>query len=217
MAIGKWELAGLAALLLLGGGKALSAAELSAADKKLLDRANQERAAYWLRVLTDGSGLNLPTETAMAVARWFGIESGGNALAVSSAGERGLAQITKTSALTEGALTQAEWDAMINPKTTDEEQVRIAWKVIEWCYRRATKYIHGALPTNEIDQIWYAKLYHQRPVDVRDAQLTGEARADAARLEMEWAGDATKLHRLHAANVVAWNSLSPPFPGVATR
>jgi hypothetical protein len=206
-------------LFLLGTKKSQAATEkeASAADAKLLTRANQEKAAKWIDILTDAGGLNLPYSVAAAVARWFGIESGGNPLAVSSQGERGLAQITKTSALTEGALTQKEWDALIDKNTSSAEQARINWKIIEWCYTRASKYLtHGAPPTDPIEQIWYAKLYHQRPVDVRDAELTGEAKADAFRLEMEWAGDA-KLHRLHAANVVAWNALTPPGGPVASK
>jgi hypothetical protein len=217
-----WETLGVVALVALIGGGVASAnvithAQLGPLDLALLKRANTEHAEFWMAILTDPSGLNLPASTAAAVCRWFGIESSGNALTVSKSGERGLAQITHTSAIDEKALTPAEWAAMISPSTTNEEHARIAWKVIEWCYSRATKYIYGPLPTDEIDQIWYAKLYHQRPVDVRDAHLTGEARADSARLEMQWAGDATKLHYLHAANVIAWNSLSPPFPALATR
>lgn len=218
----KESAAALLGLFLLTRGKGAKAmptthAQQASADAKLLSRANQPSALKWVDVLIDPAGLNLPVAVAEAVARWFGIESAGNPLAVSSQGERGLAQITKTSALTEGALTAAEWAAMIDPATTQDEQVRIAWKVIQWCYRRATKYIHGAPPTDEISQLWYAKLYHQRPVDVRDAELTGEAIADAHRLEMEWAGDPGKLHRLHAANVVAWGALSAPSPGLAQR
>src|SRR6185312_1635156 len=117
---------------------------------------------------------------------------------VSSQGERGLAQITKTSALKEGALTQAEWDALGNVETNMQDDARIARKVIAWTYLRATKWIKVP-PIDPIEQIWYAKLYHQSPVDVRDAKMTGDALADAARLEKEWSTDGKKLHYLHAA------------------
>jgi hypothetical protein len=221
----KESAAALLGLFLLSRAKSAKAtprtpAEQVKADSELLKRANQPGALKWVDLLTDPAGLNLPLAVAEAAARWIGIESGGHGAGdpkgVSSQGERGLAQITKTSALNEGALTKAEWDSLADKNTSQDEQARIAWKVMQWCYSRATKYIHGAPPAHDqIAQLWYGKLYHQRPVDVRDAELTGEAAADAHRLEMEWAADPAKLHRLHAANVVAWNSLTAPSPGLA--
>ncbi len=101
---------------------------------------------------------------------------------------------------------------MADVTTSSQEHARIALKVIGWCYVRATKYIKVP-PIDPIEHIWYAKLYHQSPVEVRDAKLTGDALADAARLEKEWASDGKKLHHLHAANVVAWGSLQPPTGG----
>jgi hypothetical protein len=177
------------------------------ADAKLLSRANQSHAEQWIPILV--YDLGTPQAKAEAAARWFGIESAGDPRAVSSMGERGLAQITKTSALTEKALTQAEWDAMADVTTSLQDDARIALKVIAWCYQRATKYLKVP-PIDSIEQLWYAKLYHQSPVEVRDAKLTGDAIADAHRLETEWAKDAKKLHHLHAANVVAWGSVLPP-------
>lgn len=209
----KWEIAAL-----VGGGiyllsrpsKAATKAAVTKNDSDLVRRANQGRAKEWVPILV--YDLGIPEAEAEAAARWFGIESSGDPHAVSSEGERGLAQITKTSALKEGALTQKEWDAMADVTTSDQEQARIALKVIAWCYQRATKYIKVP-PIDPIEQIWYAKLYHQSPVEVKNAKLTGDALADAARLDKEWSGDAKKLHHLHAANVVAWGSVLPPSGG----
>jgi hypothetical protein len=209
-----WEQIGVGALLyfLLGGkSKAATATQERAVDGELLRRANQGHASDpWFAIFTQDSHPPLDHDIAAAVCRWIGIESSGDPTAVSSSGERGLVQITKTSALTEGALTQAEWDAMISPTTSPQENARIAWKIIEWCWDRAKKYVAGGVAKDAIDQIWYAKLYHQRPVDVRDGKLTGDAAADSRRLEKTWSGDPMRLRYLHAANVVAWNSLTPP-------
>jgi hypothetical protein len=218
--LSKWEIGGGLAILFLAtrNAKAAVAQKASSADASLITRANSPDALAWLGPIE--TALNLPDDVAQAVVRWIGIESGGHGAGdprgVSSQGERGLAQITRTSALTEGALTLSEWNSLVDKNTGGDEQVRIAWKVIQWSYMRATKYIKVPPAHDEIAQIWYAKLYHQRPVDVRDAELTGEAKSDAFRLEMEWAGDATKLHYLHAANVVAWNSLTPPHAPTLT-
>lgn len=208
---------GVGLYFLFGGGKskAATAAEKAAVrnsvDGELLKRANQAGARDpWFVIFTEDSHPPLDHDIAAAVCRWIGIESSGNPLDVSSSGERGLVQITKTSALTEGALTQAEWDAMISPTTSPQEHARIAWKIIEWCWDRAKKYVAGGKAKDAIDQLWYAKMYHQRPVDVRDGKMTGDAAADSRRLEQTWAGDTQRIHYLHAANVVAWNSVLPP-------
>jgi hypothetical protein len=185
-------------------------ATVAKVDAKLLARANQPAAQGWFGVLTQADGLDLPPDIAEAVCRWFGLESSGDPLAVSTAGERTLAQITKTSALTEGALTQAEWDGSINPALSPHNQAALGWKVIEWCWARAKKYIPGGQAHDAIDQLWYAKMYHQRPVDVRDGKMTGFAMDDSHRLEQQWANDPTQLHGLHAADVVAWNTLVAP-------
>ena len=214
--LSKWELTGIGVALwfLFGESKSKAATasqERSSVDDELLKRANQAHAHDpWFAIFTQDSHPPLDADIAAAICRWIGIESSGNPLEVSSSGERGLVQITKTSALTEGALTSAEWDAMISPTTSPQEQARIAWKIIEWCWDRAKKYVAGGVAKDAIDQLWYAKLYHQRPVDVRDGKLTGDAAADSRRLEHEWAGSTQRLHYLHAANVVAWNSVLPP-------
>lgn len=210
--LSKLETAGVAGLLwLIFGSKSKAATPegVAAFGTNLLRRANQP-SDPWLDIFLHDSHPNLDPDIAAAVCRWIGIESSGNPLAVSSQGERGLAQITRTSALTEKALTQAEWDAMVNPTTSPQEHARIAWKVIEWCWQRASKYLPNGKARDAIDQIWYAKMYHQRPVDVRDGGMTGDAAADSRRLAVKWAGDEKRVHGLVSANVVAWNSIVPP-------
>jgi len=211
--LSKPEMVGLAVGLYLLTKKtaAAVAAEVKAIDPALLARANQAHAHDpWFAVLTEDLHPPLPEDIAAAVCRWIGIESSGDPLAVSSQGERGLTQITHTSAITEKALTQAEWDALISPTTSPQDQARLAWKIVEWCWDRAKKYVAGGHARDAIDQLWYAKMYHQAPVEVRDGKMTGNAAADSARLERAWASDAKKIRHLHAANVVAWNSVLPP-------
>jgi hypothetical protein len=217
--LSKWEILGIGAGIWFFGREGSASAATSSktpkttgakGDADLLKRANQSRAREWVPILVDDLGES--QAVAEAIARWFGIESSGNPRAVSSAGERGLAQITKTSALTEKALTQAEWDHMADVTSSLQDDARVGIKVIDWCYLRASKYLKVP-PIDPIEHIWYAKLYHQSPVEVRDAKLTGDAPADAARLETAWSSDAKKLHHLHAANVVAWGTIAPPTAG----
>lgn len=60
-----------------------------------------------------------------AAARWIGIESGGNPRASSSLNERGLAQVSKQS-LKELGLTEADFAAMDNARTTDDQHADMA-------------------------------------------------------------------------------------------
>lgn len=210
--LSKLETAGVGLLLWFllkeGTSKAATPAERLAVDGDLVRRANQAGAHAWIAILVQQ--LELPEDIAEAAARWFGIESSGNALAVSSAGERTLAQITRTSALKEGGLTQAQWDSAIDPSLSPGQQAKLGWDVIEWCWSRAKKYVPNEHARDAIDQLWYAKIYHQAPVEMRDGKMTGDAAADSRRLESAWAGDGKKIHHLHAANVVAWGSVLPP-------
>ena len=208
----KWEIGAgvIVAALLLNSKKSKAATMPKATEDDLIRRANQPRAAEWVPILV--YDLGVPEAEADAIARWFGIESSGDPLATSSQGERGLAQITKTSALTEKALTPEEWAAMADVTTSLQEHARIALKVIAWCYVRATKYIKVP-PIDPIEHLFYAKLYHEEPVMVRDGKLTGDAIADSHRLEGELSTKAKELRYLHAANVVAWGTLHAPSAG----
>lgn len=64
-----------------------------------------------------------------AAGRWIGMESAGNPRNVSPLKERGLAQLAPVSVKDLG-FTQAEFDAMIDPKTTDAQHAKFAAKVI---------------------------------------------------------------------------------------
>lgn len=202
--------------LLWGKGKSASGKKPSGTDArpadaaaddgaKLVARATQPATERWVTLFQQQ---DVPPELARALARWAGIESSGNPLAVSSKGERGLLQCTKTTALTEGALTSAEWEAMANPSTTGEEHARIAYKLANWLWQRARKLIANA-PDDYISAAWYAKLYHQRPVDVRDGKLHGPALLMSRELAERWKNDRKKMHRLRAANVVAFGVSDP--------
>jgi hypothetical protein len=194
-----------------GGGSKPSGSDARTSSKAADDGAKlQARAApsagdkwYTLFVQQD-----VPQELARALVRWAGIESSGNPLAVSKKGERGLLQVTKTTALTEGALTSAEWDALGNASTTGEEHARIAYKLANWLWQRAKKHVANA-PEDYISAVWYAKLYHQRPVDVRDGKMHGPALLMSRELAERWKNDAKKMHRLRAANVVAFGVSEP--------
>lgn len=178
---------------------------------KLVARANQSDAQTWV---SNFEALGAPAPFARALARWAGIESSGHPEIPSKLGERGLLQISRATALQEKAITQAEWDALGNPNTTRDEQARIGIKLVEWLWKRASKYVAGPFAEDKgqefIDRVWYAKLYHQRPVDVRDGKMRGPAADMSRELAKRWANDAKKLHYLRAANVVAWGTPEPP-------
>lgn len=195
-----------ALLFLMGRKKPKAESPLTAAADAgaLVARANQQGAAKWAAIF-ESVGLSAPE--ARALARWAGIESSGNALAVSKSGERGLLQITRTTALVENAISQTDWDKLGSPKTSSEDHARIGAKMVAWLYKRAAKHVKGSpIPDSDtVGKIWLAKLYHQRPVDVRDAGLTGpDPKAMARYLADKWKADPKKMHYLRAANVVAW-------------
>lgn len=204
----------IAALLLLGGGTALAATrkkeEKITADVdgvRLVSRANQATAHDWVGRFMNADA---PQQLAEGLSRWAGIESSGNPLALSKIGERGLLQIGLQSALRESppALSALEWEALASKNTTSEMHARIAMKIANWMWARAKRYV--ADPPNDFaSALWYGKLYHQRPVDVRDGKMHGPALPMAIELKNRWSGDAAKMHRLRAANVVAWGQPDP--------
>lgn len=225
------ELIGLAILFLWGGGKKKAAARPPSSagsttpssappaaagagrpsrvgpdGEALLKRAAQSAAAAWAPTF-DAQGVDL--DQAEALARWAGIESSGNPLAVSSLGERGLLQVSAASQ-SDGALSAAEWRALTDPATSPDEHARMAVELFEWLVNRAMAHVADPPPpTDHESAMWYAKMYHARPVDVRDGKFHGPARAMARELFERWRGDETKLHRLRAANVVAFGEPNP--------
>ena len=206
------------ALLLLGGRKAKASgggASSSAHAPKhptgqlaspiedaahLVARANQPTALVWASIFAD-----VPTSplVAQALARWAGLESSGNAYgAPSKLGERGLMQVGKQT-VSEGGMSQATWDKLTKRSTSLPEEAAIAVDYVNWLWQRAARYIETP-PVDPVDRVWYAYLYHQRPVDVRDSHMHGPAAEMAIELAADWHTDPHKLHRLMAANVVAW-------------
>jgi hypothetical protein len=170
----------------------------------LMARAEQDAASNWAVLFMDHPVSPL---TAAALARWAGIESSGNARVVSSLGERGLLQAGPQT-VEEGGMPQADWDRLINPSTSNKEHAGIAVRYLDWLWQRAARHVTNP-PKDPIDQVWYAKLYHQWPVDVRDGELHGPAIEMARELATRWAADARRMHRLRAANVVAFGTPTP--------
>lgn len=173
----------------------------------LLKRANQANAHAWAVTFVDNPSHATSPLAAAALARWAGIESSGKATNRSRLDERGLMQ-AGPAAVTDGELTQAEFDQLIAPSTTKAQHAALAIKYVDALANKAMTYVPHP-PSDPVELIWYAKLWHQRPVDVRDAGMTGDAIADARRLAVQWAADAKAMHRLRAANVVAWGTATP--------
>lgn len=212
-------------LLLLGGRKVLAATTSKPGaspppppppkppvDPKkdgdaLMKRANQAGAASWAVTFASVPDHPISPLAAAALARWAGIESSGKATNTSRLNERGLMQAGPTS-VAEGELTPEEWAALTDQKTTKAQHAAIAIKYVDALAKKAFTYV-ARPPVDPVEIIWYAKLWHQRPVDVRDAGLTGDAIADAGMLAQKWAGDNKALHRLRAANVVAFGTPTP--------
>jgi soluble lytic murein transglycosylase-like protein len=200
-----------AAALLFGGKKAAKGAKPAALEDAATDgavlesRANQPNARKWSAIFRSQDA---PPMLADALARWAGIESGGNPLAQSSLGERGLLQCSEATALQGGVYTHQEWESLKDPRTSAEEHARLGLKLFRASWSRAKKYVENA-PSGAVDQVFYAKLYHQYPADVKRAALHGPALLMARALKEQWKGRPKSLHRLRAANVVAFGTFNP--------
>jgi hypothetical protein len=171
----------------------------------LLTRAAQ--GASWV---PDFVKAGASTPLAEALGRWAGIESGGNPLAESSIKERGLLQMGPH-AVKEGYLTQTEWDALKSIATPRAMHAAIALKLFGKFWDKARRYVKNP-PASDIDKVWYAKMYHQRPQFLASAQSHGPARLMAGTLANRWAkAGPMGLHNryLRAANVVAFNDPNP--------
>jgi Transglycosylase SLT domain len=205
------QLIGVVILFLFGSKKANASGKSNPDDDgaDLVKRANQKAALDWVPLFEKEGA---PEDYADAAARWVGLESSGNPRAVSSAGERGLTQLGPATQK-EGALTDTEWSALLATTTTNQQHAHMALRVIDWLWLRADKYVPKSdtidPATEPQDAVWYAYLYQQRPVDVRDGKLHGRAISMARELAQTWSGDAAKMHRLRAANVVAFGVPNP--------
>lgn len=104
--------------------------------KRVNDLAARARSgAAWAPRMAARLGTN---DAGAAAARWIGIESGGDPRNVSTLGERGLAQIMERS-LPGLGMTRAEFDAMISPRTTDDQHADMAAKIIRNTVLKADK------------------------------------------------------------------------------
>jgi Transglycosylase SLT domain len=227
----KQETAALAilGLLMLGGGAAYASSNKGktpasagppppkpplppdADGAALLKRANQRAALDWAGVFLDHPVTPLASA---ALARWAGIESSGNPLSKSRLDERGLMQVGPH-AVAEHELTQTLYDAILDPTTSRKVQADIAIAYVDALASKAAAHLLSE-PTDPIDRIWYAKLYHQRPVEVRDVYgpltkqfSTTDAKFVAHVAAGQLASNAQAMHRLRAANVVAFGTPNP--------
>lgn len=199
---------GLVALFLFLAGKKSAKASVypnAPNDNALLNRANQKTALDWIPTFVDQGRTE---HEAAAYARWAGIESGGNPLAVSPLGERGLFQCMPSTALVDKAMRPEDWAATQRPQTTRREHARIAAALLSWCLVRAMRKVRNP-PNDPQSRIWYAKMYHSRPADFNGQIMHGPALLMARQLENEWKGRPKSLYRLHVANVIAFGTPNP--------
>jgi hypothetical protein len=197
----------LLAAILFGGKKKGSSKAHIATPQELLRRATQPRAAAWAPYFVD---VGESPAVADAMARWAGIESGGDPRIVSSIGERGLLQVGRHD-LPEGGISQRDWDALIDPDTTPNTDARIASQYWRWLFERASKHLDHP-PTDALDQIWFAYLYHQRPKDfVEWGPLPGSAAAASAFLMNHIAGNPQLAKRIAATNIVGFATPDAPI------
>lgn len=206
----------LAGLLLLGGKKAQAAPanrrrpatpeEAAAADgAALVRRATAPQAVQWQPLF---SGQGLPDATSSSLSRWAGIESSGNPLAVSKLGERGLLQCMESTGIGGKIYSPGEWAALADPATAAETHAQLAVKLYRAMWERAAKLMTNP-PSDPVDQLFYAKLFHQWPRDFKTEKMHGPALPMAVELAKRWADKPKSLHRLRAASVVAFGVPEP--------
>lgn len=189
-----------------GASTLQTAPSASAANKRIAGmkaRAYQKSAQGWVAAFVRAGASQAEAE---GLARWAGLESSGNPLAVSPVGERGLLQCTKTTALMAGGpFTASEWAMLIDRKTDRETHAKLAIKQFRWHTTRAK--VAASAPA--IDRLWYAKTHHQRPADLRTASKRPDSKT-AAKIAASQAKQPREQIRVAAANMVAFGSVSPP-------
>lgn len=173
---------------------------------KYVARANQQRAKDWTPLLVKAGA---SPEVAEKLARWIGLESSGNPLALSRIGERGLLQSTKTTALKTKLFTPTQWEELQSPKTTRERHAALAMHQYAFHVRRAKMRVSNPPAPTSADWVFYAKLDHTRPVDLQEAKPHGAALPMARDLQTRWANDPARMQRLAMANVIAFGKVQP--------
>lgn len=206
---------GLYFLLSKGGGSSGRSVETASSPVSLINRATQTRAMAWAPYFQDVG--EIPA-VADALARWAGIESGGDPLAISSLNERGLLQVGPQTQ-SEGGITKQDWDALTDPDTMPNTQAVLAAHYWRWLLVRASA--HLAAPPPDIDpvgQVWFAYQYHQRPKDFTQwGPLPNNAAQASAYLtaRAHLNSDESLLKRVTASNVVAWGLPGAPIAPMA--
>ena len=175
---------------------------------ELLRNATQPRAMAWVPYFAD---VGETPAVADALARWTGIESGGDPRIVSSLGERGLLQVGKQTQ-SEGGITKRDWDELVSPDTMPNEDARIASNYWRWLLMRATKHL-ASPPAEGTDSVWFAYAFHQWPKDFTEfGQLPSDAASASAFLSRHATGNPKLAKRIAASNIVAWGTPDAPIP-----
>lgn len=194
-------------VLLLGGGSdyaALPPRKENDVEDALVLQKRAATGARWQRIF---ESLGVAPALAAGLARWVGIESGGNPRAVSRLGERGLLQALPTTR--KAFFSDEEWAELANPQTSDERHASLALKEFSWLATQAGKMVRDLPDISDPGILFFAKMYHQRPKDLQDVKLSGPAAAANASLALLWGAKAPNSdHRRKAAAVVAWG-----YPG----
>jgi hypothetical protein len=179
---------------------------------EFINRATQPKAMAWSPYFVDVG--EIPA-VADALSRWAGIESSGDPLAISVLNERGLLQVGPQT-ISEGGISQSDWDALTSPDTLPNQQAVIASHYWRWLLKRAATHLAGLPPDNDpVGQVWFAYQYHQRP---RDFTQWGPLPANAAQASAYLIGrgrlnnDMDLVKRVTASNVVAWGLPDSPLP-----
>ena len=198
----------IAALLFFMGGKKTgkdgrSSEPVASVGASLMARATSERARSWIPTFLD---LDQTQSQALAWSRWAGIETGGDPLAVSPLGERGLFQCMPSTQ--PGTMTTSDWAAVQRPSTTRKEHARIALALAGVMWARARRNIKNP-PDDPASKIWYGKLWHSRPADFNRGVMHGDALNMARQLAVEWQGKPKQTYRLLVSNVIAFGTPNP--------
>jgi len=164
----------------------------------LMRRANQRRARDWAPDLEKAGA---SPKLARALARWIGIESSGKPLVLSRIGERGLLQATRTTALKEKLFTPGEWEKLRSPASSRAFHAAMAMKQYKFHRRRARRWVSNKPPLSSIDWVYYAKMHHTRPRDLREGKVHGPALPMARDLWTRGRGQPRRRQRLALANV----------------
>ena len=194
-----------------GDGSGAHLRESISSPSEFVNRATQARAMAWSPYFIDVG--EIPS-VADALSRWSGIESGGDPLAISVLNERGLLQVGPQT-MSEGGISQADWDALTNPDTLPNTQAVIASHYWRWLLTRAATHLPSLPPDNDpAGQVWFAYQYHQRPKDFTQwGQLPSNAAQASAYLMARGHlnNDAELIKRVTASNVVAWGLPDSPI------